>query len=500
MRKQPNELEDGNSATESGCENEAEASGISDHGGGDWEVRAAGADLVKDEIETGADGKLSTRMNKLAFALENDGSGPSTSNDETGTEVVHIQRSSQSKPASDTKAKELDEARKLTQKQSEAKREKLIALAKLVNEKGISLPPEQGFVSGTTEGWKHGKMEGNIAKALGKNIDDSDIASDIEREEVVKGGISANSSHTNAHAQNHHSHASSQNDDPSVPLSERLSLLKAKHSQIKKELDFELIILALSDPNNHIITPEGPEDGVTETPTPLSALSHQLRLLFSLKDPMRRKEIASYVWANIAFCICFGAFSDHECVVEANPNLSAVATPWDHLHDVLCSILAFACRKKATRHTLSFVEKSESMAFAQLWQEKDSPSFEAEYDTAKEAARLRGETTVLGVKLIDVGLIALAQRGMGEERHYSTFEHGFVIGVGPEGCVLWQAWEWARHSGLGEKTGGYSLDEWIKGGGDKVTDFEEGDKFVAAFRRFLNATVNSSSSSLFWRY
>lgn len=510
MSTQRKELEDGSSAAENGIGDGSEGSEISHHSVQKEGTGTAEADRDRDGTESDNVAQLSTQMTKLDSALDKD-FGLTSSTDETSTEGgVHTPCSSEFSLASDTKAEKLDDAQNLIHEPNEAKRARLIALAKLVSEKGLSLPPEQGFVSGTTEGWEHGKVEDNIARALGKDNIRNSTAKDMGYE--GEGGRNHHGSkkrhvlchaHNHKHHQYHHrrhshahqSHATTNYGDASLTRTERLFLLDAKRSKMQKELDFELIVHALSYPNNHIITPEGPEEGITRTPTPLSALSHQLRLLFSLKCPIRRKEVSSYVWANITSYIRFSARDDYECVVRPDPTLSEFGSPWDHWRDVLSLVLVFACRKEATRLALAFAETRESTAFVQLLRQEKWPSFKVEYEIAKLNAGL-GITTIIGVKLIDIPWLALTQRSMGEEIKHSTFEHGFVMGVGPEGLVLWQVWGRAGHDESVEDFSSYSLDEWFNVGGDEVTDFEEGDLFLSILERFLDTTVYSSLTSI----
>jgi hypothetical protein len=74
--------------------------------------------------------------------------------------------------------------------------------------------------------------------------------------------------------------------------------------------------------------------------------------------------------------------------------------------------------------------------------------FRKAYQTAKEQARGSGKkTTVFATSLIDVHIFELAKQGRSQP--YTSFAHTFVVGVGPEGMIVWQGW--GQH--------GYGLDE-----------------------------------------
>jgi len=70
--------------------------------------------------------------------------------------------------------------------------------------------------------------------------------------------------------------------------------------------------------------------------------------------------------------------------------------------------------------------------------------------------------------------------------NYTTFAYGFVLSVGPEGVIVWQAW------GRDE----YGMEEWIAEGGSRLRDWQEADVFVDTFEKFGAYKVSLSCAQL----
>jgi hypothetical protein len=105
-------------------------------------------------------------------------------------------------------------------------------------------------------------------------------------------------------------------------------------------------------------------------------------------------------------------------------------------------------------------------------------SFSDSFGKAKTAAETQGRTTIIGVSLVDIHIFRLAQAKTADQ--WSSFAHSFVVGVGPEGVTIWQAW--------GEH--GYRLDEYIDRGGARLRSWDEAEQFVKDFRRLAIAKVS----------
>jgi len=99
------------------------------------------------------------------------------------------------------------------------------------------------------------------------------------------------------------------------------------------------------------------------------------------------------------------------------------------------------------------------------------------YGKAREGAK-GGKCTVISVQLSDVYIQELAKQGRSGD--YTSFAHSFVMGIGEQGVVVWQAW--------GEF--GYGIDEYLERGGARIRSWEEADRFVASFEKFLPGKVS----------
>lgn len=94
----------------------------------------------------------------------------------------------------------------------------------------------------------------------------------------------------------------------------------------------------------------------------------------------------------------------------------------------------------------------------------------------------KGTTSVLVVSLVDVHIFELARQGTSQG--YTSFAHTFVLGIGPEGVVVWQSW--------GEH--GYGLDEYISRGDARIRSWQEAGDFVDVFGNFAAYEVSISAS------
>ncbi|MCJ1281915.1 hypothetical protein MMC26_001238 [Xylographa opegraphella] len=81
-----------------------------------------------------------------------------------------------------------------------------------------------------------------------------------------------------------------------------------------------------------------------------------------------------------------------------------------------------------------------------------------------------GKLTVLGVNLVDVGMLERKQAG--KDLGYTSFEHTFVLGIGREGFRMWSAW--ARCD--------YQLDDLAKPTGARLRDWDEGKELLKFFK------------------
>lgn len=111
-------------------------------------------------------------------------------------------------------------------------------------------------------------------------------------------------------------------------------------------------------------------------------------------------------------------------------------------------------------------------------QQTPSASLSLAFRRAKMAALNHGKTTVMGVRLEDVHMFELLERG--ETGNYCTFSHIFALGIGPEGFVVWQTW--AEQD--------YPFDKYIEDGHDRVRNWDEAEQFIRDFEKLMGLKVS----------
>jgi hypothetical protein len=154
--------------------------------------------------------------------------------------------------------------------------------------------------------------------------------------------------------------------------------------------------------------------------------------------------------------------------------------PWNSCKLATTLVLLIACRHNEVFEALKFQSgQLGGLPTLSLIRSTPSSSFAQAFAKAKKAA-LNGEmaTTVIGVSLIDVHIFELNVRGMAKP--YTSFAHAFVVGVGPEGVVIWQSW--------GEY--GYRLDEYLARNGARLRNWDEAEEFVRDFNRLVFRKVS----------
>ena len=91
------------------------------------------------------------------------------------------------------------------------------------------------------------------------------------------------------------------------------------------------------------------------------------------------------------------------------------------------------------------------------------------------------------VSLADLYMFELVMQDRADD--YTTFAHAFVLGVGPEGAIVWQ--------GGGEEDGDpYGLSEWINDGNARVLDWQQAGRFVDNFEKLVAYKVSPTQSSV----
>jgi hypothetical protein len=233
-------------------------------------------------------------------------------------------------------------------------------------------------------------------------------------------------------------------------------LTQTKAPDDESDNDFEKIVRSLRKP-----APDNLQ-------IPLLALQQQVASVFQ-HGPLR----AGGVFGSLSIAARAG-------VTKAEFPDGDLDVPWNSCKTAATLVGILACPAER----LFEVVKSLSQALNGL------PSYEEIHNTpstslltafqhAKALARgEKGLSTVLVVSLIDVHIFDLARQGRSED--YTSFAHTFVLGIGPEGVIIWQGW--------GEH--GYGVDQWIKNGDARVRTWQEAGDFVDVFEKFVAYKVS----------
>ncbi|MCJ1377352.1 hypothetical protein MMC17_000447 [Xylographa soralifera] len=136
-------------------------------------------------------------------------------------------------------------------------------------------------------------------------------------------------------------------------------------------------------------------------------------------------------------------------------------------------VMASPCDRIQNRQALKFASKTlgslPTMKTVTIVPSADLGEY---FKVAKKAAvdgRV-GELTVLGVNLVDVGM--LERRQAGEDLEYTSFEHTFVLGIGREGFRMWSVWGGCE----------YQLDDIATPEGARLRGWDEGKEFLKTFK------------------
>ncbi|KAK5109590.1 hypothetical protein LTR85_002478 [Meristemomyces frigidus] len=184
--------------------------------------------------------------------------------------------------------------------------------------------------------------------------------------------------------------------------------------------------------------------------------------------------------------------ADRESTVVITPS-STLPVPWRSCKASATLVGLLACPKARLQEALRFQSQLRGgLPTLPMIKETPTTSFLDAFRRARELARGDREvTTVMAVSLIDVHIFELAK--LGKSQGYTSFAHTFVVGIGPEGVVIWQGW--------GEH--GYGLDEYIQRDGARVRTWQEAGDFVDRFDKMtkhkgpLDAKRNKLYKQLF---
>lgn len=210
--------------------------------------------------------------------------------------------------------------------------------------------------------------------------------------------------------------------------------------------------------------------------TPIEVL--KLQIAANMSDAL---PIAAYLADTMTTAIQYNAWTIplHPMMFNRNAETFADAENiWKSCKFVTIFIMSIAASKEGALKAIKFCSMTRGgLPTLNLIRNTPTSSLRSAFVIAKTAAQKHGKTTVIGVAMTDVHIFELAQRGTSEQ--VFSFAHSFVVAVGPEGFVVWQAW--------GEH--GYNLAEWLKRDGDRVRTWEEAEDFIKDFTKLTTGKV-----------
>jgi len=241
----------------------------------------------------------------------------------------------------------------------------------------------------------------------------------------------------------------------SEPRQQETMLPPTTARDTRTNTEFQAIVRALRRPATH------------EPQSPLLALQQQLSNVFK-HGPLR----AGGIFTSLSVAAESG-------LTTAQTPDSDVAIPWNSCKAAATLVGLLACPPARLFEVLKFQsQRLNGMPTLDIIRNTPSASLQSAFRNAKALARGdKGSSSVIVVSLIDVHMFELA--GQGRSKGYTSFAHTFVLGVGPEGVVVWQGW--------GEH--GYGLDKWIMDGGSRVRTWQEAGDFVDVFENFASYKV-----------
>lgn len=165
-----------------------------------------------------------------------------------------------------------------------------------------------------------------------------------------------------------------------------------------------------------------------------------------------------------------------------------VSPPWNSCKAAATLVALFACQADRLKE----VRRSQRRLFGDMPTLEDirktpNTSLQDAFQKAKSQARNdSGHTTVLAVTLTNVHIFELAEQGRSEG--YTSYAHVFVMGIGPEGVIIWQGWGAQGHEG-------YGLDQWLEKDGARMRTWQEAEEFVDRFEKFATRKVRCTNLS-----
>ncbi|KAF2769489.1 hypothetical protein EJ03DRAFT_92577 [Teratosphaeria nubilosa] len=204
--------------------------------------------------------------------------------------------------------------------------------------------------------------------------------------------------------------------------------------------EYEDITLSLSMP------------GASGFDSPLLTLRHHIDMIFK-----HGEDLSKDVFNQLRLAAQKGS------VQICKPGAVRFGIYWNRCQAASSLVLLLACPEEK----LKLAAKDQSTALggvptlSQIKRNSSASILEA-YRAAKVAAK-QGKTTVMAITIADVRHRELLENRL--PTPFASADHSAVMGIGPEGVIIWQA-------------NGYTLQQYIAAGGGRLRSYDEADQFV----------------------
>lgn len=213
--------------------------------------------------------------------------------------------------------------------------------------------------------------------------------------------------------------------------------------------------------------------------TPLLALAQQIQNFGEIDDSIR---------GSLLFSLMEAAAKNTTTVQkpQKDPTKKLEGDAWTLSKTAAFNVGVFACPAQRLREVLPFgPEHLSGLKTFEAVRQTPSASLRNALQQAK--ARACGDQHNCGlimVSLVDVHILELGQQEKANK--YISFAQTFVLGVAPEGVILWQGW--------GDEAGvrSYLLGEWMSKGGSRIRNWQEAGDVVETFEKFVANEVSVS--------
>ena len=206
---------------------------------------------------------------------------------------------------------------------------------------------------------------------------------------------------------------------------------------------------------------------------PLPALQQQLANLDQHGGPPR-------AWLLVSL---FDAASKNSTTVQRPPHAEPAEDPWTASTIASATLGIFACPAQRLREVFEFgpEELNGLTTFEAIRQTPSESLRKAFLDAKARACGDKGSIGLITVSLVDGHMLELKEQG--RPRSYTSFKHTFVLGVAPEGVIVWQAWGDVDDCG-------YAIGHWVSSGGSRIRNWQEAGDFVDTFEKFASYEVS----------